>query len=221
MDTALILQHPARSHLFEDPLWLWRHSNSSASMPVAWTSMVRQSLAGGSIRDAATRTGAQVSSDSWWRAQPRGAMRSRFSDPRISRPLRVVWRKCMRPTGGGRVNPRCGDCARGRAQPKPVSESICAATADSVPDLGSLVADAGTHSGAGRRRDRFSTIEQRLRRLCPWACAVEASVGERWRDGADSAVCRPWVSGHTDACTHVGAGGRWDRFSSIEKRRRE
>ena len=30
-----------------------------------------------------------------------------------------------------------------------------------------------------------------------------------------------WVSGHTDACTHVGAGGRWDRFSSIEKRRRE
>ena len=65
MDTALILQHPARSHLFEDPLWLWRHSNSSASMPVAWKSMVRQRLAGGSIRDAATRTGAQVSSDSW------------------------------------------------------------------------------------------------------------------------------------------------------------
>jgi hypothetical protein len=46
MDTALILQHPARSHLFEDPLWLWRHSNSSASMPVAWTSMVRQSYGG-------------------------------------------------------------------------------------------------------------------------------------------------------------------------------
>jgi hypothetical protein len=23
MDTALILQHPARSHLFEDPLWRW------------------------------------------------------------------------------------------------------------------------------------------------------------------------------------------------------
>ena len=72
-------------------------------------------------------------------------MRSRFSDPRISRPLRVVWRKCMRPTGGGRVNPRCGDCARGRAQPKPVSESICAATADSVPDLGSLVAPMLAH----------------------------------------------------------------------------
>jgi len=31
----------------------------------------------------------------------------------------------------------------------------------------------------------------------------------------------PWVSGHTDACTHVGVGGRWDRFSTIEKRRRE
>jgi hypothetical protein len=31
----------------------------------------------------------------------------------------------------------------------------------------------------------------------------------------------PWVSGHTDACMHVGVGGRWDRFSTIEKRRRE
>ena len=31
----------------------------------------------------------------------------------------------------------------------------------------------------------------------------------------------PWVSGHTDDCTHVGAVGRWDRFSTIEKRRRE
>ena len=38
-------------------------------------------------------------------------------------------------------------------------------------------------------------------------------------DGATArAVCRPSVSGHTDACTHVGAGGRWDRFSTIEKR---
>ena len=34
-------------------------------------------------------------------------------------------------------------------------------------------------------------------------------------------VARPWVSGHTDACMHVGVGGRWDRFSTIEKRRRE
>jgi hypothetical protein len=34
-------------------------------------------------------------------------------------------------------------------------------------------------------------------------------------------VASPWVSGHTDACMHVGVGGRWDRFSTIEKRRRE
>ena len=54
-------------------------------------------------------------------------------------------RKCMRPTRGGRVNPRCGDCARGCAQPKRVSENICAATADSVPDLGSLVAPMLAH----------------------------------------------------------------------------
>jgi hypothetical protein len=47
-------------------------------------------------------------------------------------------------------------------------------------------------------------------------------------DGCGRAMARrrgqfagPSVSGHTDACTHVGVGGRWDRFSSIEKRRRE
>ena len=34
-------------------------------------------------------------------------------------------------------------------------------------------------------------------------------------------VARPWVSSHTDACMHVGVGGRWDRFSTVEKRRRE
>jgi hypothetical protein len=38
-------------------------------------------------------------------------------------------------------------------------------------------------------------------------------------DGATArAVCRPSVSGHTHACTHVGAGGRWDRLSTFEKR---
>ncbi len=34
-------------------------------------------------------------------------------------------------------------------------------------------------------------------------------------------VARPWVSSHTDACAHVGVGGQWDRFSTVEKRRRE
>jgi hypothetical protein len=31
----------------------------------------------------------------------------------------------------------------------------------------------------------------------------------------------PWVSGHTDACMHVGVGGRLARFSTIEKRGRD
>ena len=41
---------------------------------------------------------------------------------------------------------------------------------------------------------------------------VWGSVGATAR-----AVCRPWVSGHTDACTHVGAESRRDRFLSIEQ----
>ncbi len=63
---------------------------------------------GGSTRDVATRTGAQLSSDSGQHVQARRALRSRFSDSRISRPLlstcSVAWRKC---TVGQRV-------ARGR-----------------------------------------------------------------------------------------------------------
>ena len=39
----------------------------------------------------------------------------------------------------------------------------------------------------------------------------------RWR----GQFVGPWVSGHTDACMHVGVGARWDRFSTIAKRRRE
>ena len=30
------------------------------------------------------------------------------------------------------------------------------------------------------------------------------------------AVCRAWVSGNTDASTHIGAGGRRDRLSTFE-----
>ena len=38
-------------------------------------------------------------------------------------------------------------------------------------------------------------------------------------DGATrQAECLPWVSGHTEACMHVGAGSCWDRFSTVEKR---
>ena len=49
-----------------------------------------------------------------------------------------------------------------------------------------------------------------LRRL---ARAVCERVRARRRDGATArAVCLHWVSGHADACTHIGAGGRWSDF---------
>jgi hypothetical protein len=40
------------------------------------------------------------------------------------------------------------------------------------------------------------------------ACTVHESVGERWRDGVG---CLPTfgIRSHTDACKHLGAGGRW------------
>ena len=59
--------------------------------------------------------------------------------------------------------------------------------ADAAPESGTTL-----ESGAGRRGDRISTIEQGLRRLCPTVLAV----------------CRPWTSGRADACTH----GPRDRF---------
>ena len=61
------------------------------------------------------------------------------------------------------------------------------------------------------RRDRFSTINTRWRE-CARGPAQSARV-----PGSDGATGRatsvPWLSGHTDPCTHVGAGaGRRGRF---------
>ena len=54
-------------------------------------------------------------------------------------------------------------------------------------------------------------------RLFRWPrTACKISVG----DGVmGHAVCRGWVSAHTDVCTHIGEGGGRDRFSTIEKQR--
>jgi len=61
-----------------------------------------------------------------------------------------------------------------------------------------------------------STIEKR-RRDCARGRAQSASVSAS--DGATrQAVCSPLVCGHTEARTHVGAVGRRDRFSTVEKR---
>jgi hypothetical protein len=67
-------------------------------------------MAGGSTRDVATRTGAQVSSDSGQHVQARRALRSRVSDSRISPPLMCgMAQEHGRPTHGGRAKGRCGD----------------------------------------------------------------------------------------------------------------
>jgi hypothetical protein len=47
--------------------------------------------------------------------------------------------------------------------------------------------------------------------LCRWPRTVCESVGERWRDGAGR-VPTLCVSSHTDACSHLGAGGGRGRF---------
>ena len=54
----------------------------------------------------------------------------------------------------------------------------------------------------------FSTTEKR-RRECARGRAQSARVSGS-DDATGRATCVPWVSGHADACTHVGAG-RWAR----------
>ena len=69
---------------------------------------VGQRVAGGSTRDVATLTGAQLSSDSGRHVQARRALRSRFSGSRISRPVGAAWRKCT-VMCGVRATGRTGD----------------------------------------------------------------------------------------------------------------
>jgi hypothetical protein len=62
--------------------------------PLVWHGFkctVGQRVAGGATRDVAMQTGAQLSSDSGPHVQARRALRGRFSDSRISRPLGVAW----------------------------------------------------------------------------------------------------------------------------------
>ena len=78
--------------------------------------------------------------------------------------------------------------------------------------------DACTHIGAGGRRNRFSSIEKR-RRECTGCRARSGRVAES--DGATAqAVTGPRDFGPLGRCMHIGAGGRRDRFSTIDKRGR-
>ena len=50
------------------------------------------------------------------------------------------------------------------------------------------------------------------------ACGGAQSARVLESDGATAqAVCRPWVTGHTDTCSHLGAGGGHDRFCHREQ----
>ena len=55
------------------------------------------------------------------------------------------------------------------------------------------------YSGARGRHDRFSTVDKRFR------CCKSGSASH---GAAAQTVCLPRVSGHTEACAHVGAVGR-------------
>jgi hypothetical protein len=93
-----------------------------------------------------------------------------------------------------------------------------------LPDL-RISAPLGrcTHIDAGvlprRRRDRFSTIDERGRR-----CLREPAhaVGEWPRAMARRGRLLPdlRISAPLGRCMHIGAGGRRDRFSTIDKRDR-
>ena len=81
----------------------------SRRIGVAWRKCtVGQHMGGGSTRDVATRTGAQLSSDWGQHVQARRALRSRFSGSRISRPVGAAWRKCT-VMCGVRATGRTGD----------------------------------------------------------------------------------------------------------------
>ena len=122
MDTALILQHPARSHLFEDPLWRWR------TLEVLGFDARRMEV------DGPPTLGGRVNPRCGDPDRRAGVLRLVVACATARRDAEPVLGPSDFPTAPcgmaqvHRVNPRCGDCARGRAQPKPVSESICAAT---------------------------------------------------------------------------------------------
>ena len=120
-----------------------------------------------------------------------------------------------RQTSGGRVNPGYGDPDRGTSvvQLRPIALRR-GQFADRYPVTPVLACKQVWRKWRARL---IWTIEKRR-----WDCAgCRAQSARVWEgDGATArAFCRSRVSGHTDACTQVDAGGRWGRFWTIEKRR--
>jgi hypothetical protein len=86
------------------------------------------------------------------------------------------------------------------------------------------------HTGAGSLPDLGYPITPMLAHMLAWAVDRTDFRASRSGGGSEPAAARslngcgramaqrrgqcagPWVSGHTDACTHIGAGGRRNRF---------
>ena len=68
----------------------------------------------------------------------------------------------------------------------------------------------------GRSMGQIFNHRETVMGLCRQACTVCESVGGRWRDGAGSLPTFGTQSYRRLA--HVGVGGQWDRFWTVEKR---
>ena len=131
---------------------------------------------------------------------------------------RFVWGMVQvrrRQTSGGRVNPGYGDPDRGTSVVQLRAIALRRGQfADRYPVTPVLACKQVWRKWRARL---IWTIEKRR-----WDCAGCRALSARvWEgDGATArAFCRSRVSGHTDTCTQVDAGGRWGRFWTIEKRR--
>ena len=132
--------------------------------------------------------------------------------------------RCLHTSGRGRAVGQILDHRETAMGLCRLSRAVCERMAErwrdgagSLPTLG-----IGSHrclhtSGRGRAAGQILDHRETAMGLCRLSRAVCESMGGRWRDGAGS-LPTLGIAGHTDACTHVGAGGRWDRFSTIEKR---
>ena len=86
-----------------------------------------------------------------------------------------------------------------------------------IADLGSPVTPMLAHILAWRRRDRTLVHSETVRGLHARDRAHSARASES-TGTICKAGCRPWVSGQTDALTHLCAGGLRERLLSIQKR---
>jgi hypothetical protein len=130
-------------------------------------------------------------------------------------------------------------CWRGRSMGQIFDHREAAARVSRLPRTVCESAGERWRDGAGSLPDLGYPVTPMLACMLAWAVdrtdfrpsrsggASEPAAAHSLRECGRAVARRrgqfagPSVSGHTDACTQIGAGGRRNRFSSIEKRRRE